>query len=141
MDNLVIENICITSDTYYFCILFRDQTKYYKTLHKHATSTSKPETIIDYSITQFSRNHKRMAWPTQPFGLSPPPGRNKISHKEQQVMVKKPSLSIHIELYIIYPFPNNKYWRTFFSFFHLRKVILHDSVSYTHLTLPTICSV
>ena len=41
-------------------------------------------------------------------------------------MVKKPSLSIHIELYIIYPFPNNKYWRTFFSFFHLRKVILPD---------------
>ena len=44
-------------------------------------------------------------------------------------MVKKQSLSIHIELYIICPFPNNKYWRTFFSFFHLRKVILPVLVS------------
>ena len=37
-------------------------------------------------------------------------------------MVKKPSLSIHIELYIIYPFHNNKYWRTFFSFFISEKL-------------------
>ena len=65
-------------------------------------------------------------WPTQPFGPRPPLGGKKIFQKEQPVMVKKPSLSIHIELYIIYPFPNNKYWRTFFSFFHLRKVILPD---------------
>ena len=64
--------------------------------------------------------------PTQPFGPRPPLGGKKIFQKEQPVMVKKPSLSIHIELYIIYPFPNNKYWRTFFSFFHLRKVILPD---------------
>ena len=65
-------------------------------------------------------------WPTQPFGPRPPLGGKKIFQKEQPVMDKKPSLSIHIELYIIYPFPNNKYWRTFFSFFHLRKVILPD---------------
>ena len=64
--------------------------------------------------------------PTQPFGPRPPLGGKKIFQKEQPVMVKKPSLSIHIELYIMYPFPNNKYWRTFFSFFHLRKVILPD---------------
>ena len=64
--------------------------------------------------------------PTQPFGPRPPLGGKKIFQKEQPVMDKKPSLSIHIELYIIYPFPNNKYWRTFFSFFHLRKVILPD---------------
>ena len=62
-------------------------------------------------------------WPTQPFGPRPPLGGKKIFQKEQPVMIKKPSLSIHIELYIIYPFPNNKYWRTFF---HLRKVILPD---------------
>ena len=60
------------------------------------------------------------------FWAKAPPGRKKIFQKEQPVMVKKPSLSIHIELYIIYPFPNNKYWRTFFSFFHLGKVILPD---------------
>jgi len=48
-------------------------------------------------------------WPTQPFGPRPPLGGKKIFQKEQPVMVKKPSLSIHIELYIIYPFPNNKY--------------------------------
>ena len=65
-------------------------------------------------------------WPTQPFGPRPPLGGKKIFQKEQPVMDKKPSLSIHIELYIIYPFPNNKYWRTFFSFLHLRKVILPD---------------
>ena len=64
--------------------------------------------------------------PTQPFGPRPPLGGKKIFQKEQPVMVKKPSLSIHIELYIIYPFPNNKYWRTFFSFFYLRKDILPD---------------
>ena len=67
--------------------------------------------------------------PTQPFGPRPPLGGKKIFQKEQPVMDKKPSLSIHIELYIIYPFPNNKYWRTFFSFFHLRKVILPVLVS------------
>ena len=39
----------------------------------------------------------------------PPWEEKKIFQKEQPVMVKKPSLSIHIELYIIYPFPNNKY--------------------------------
>ena len=46
--------------------------------------------------------------PTQPFGPRPPLGGKKIFQKEQPVMDKKPSLSIHIELYIIYPFPNNK---------------------------------
>ena len=65
-------------------------------------------------------------WPTQPFGPRPPLGGIKIFQKEQPVMVIKPSLSIHIELYIINPFPNNKYWRTFFSFFYLRKDILPD---------------
>ena len=65
-------------------------------------------------------------WPTQPFGPRPPLGGIKIFQKEQPVMVMKPSLSIYIELYIINPFPNNKYWRTFFSFFYLRKDILPD---------------
>ena len=54
--------------------------------------------IIDISV-----------WPTQPFGPRPPLGGKEIFQKEQPVMIKKPSLSIHIELYIIYPFPNNKY--------------------------------
>ena len=57
------------------------------------------------------------------FWTKAPLRGKKIFQKEQPVMIKKPSLSIHIELYIIYPFPNNKYWRTFF---HLRKVILPD---------------
>ena len=39
-------------------------------------------------------------WPTQPFGPRPPLGEKKIFQKEQPVIVKKPSLSIHIELYI-----------------------------------------
>jgi len=65
-------------------------------------------------------------WPTEPFGPRLPLGGIKIFQKEQPVMVIKPSLSIHIELYIINPFPNNKYWRTFFSFFYLRKDILPD---------------
>ena len=65
-----------------------------------------------------------MAYTT--FWTKAPPGRKKIFQKEQPVMVMKPSLSIYIELYIINPFPNNKYWRTFFSFFYLRKDILPD---------------
>ena len=44
-------------------------------------------------------NHKRMAYTA--FWTEAPPGRKKIFQKEQPVMVKKPSLSIHIEFYII----------------------------------------
>ena len=43
-------------------------------------------------------------------------------------MVKKPSLSIHIELYIIYPFPNKEYLRTFFSFFDLPFFLLSSLI-------------
>ena len=43
--------------------------------------------------------HKRTAYTA--FLTKAPPGRKKIIQKEQPVMVKKPSLSIHIELYII----------------------------------------
>ena len=40
-------------------------------------------------------------WPKQAFGPRPPLEGKKICQKEQPVMVKKPSLSIHIDLYII----------------------------------------
>ena len=40
-------------------------------------------------------------WPTQPFGPRPPLGGKKIFQKEQQLIVKKPHLSFHIELYIV----------------------------------------
>ena len=46
--------------------------------------------------------HRRTAYAA--FWTMAPPWK-----KEQLVMGKKPSLSIHIELCIIYPFPNNKY--------------------------------
>ena len=42
--------------------------------------------------------------PTQPFGPRPPLGGKKIFQKEQPVMDKKPSLRIHIELYINFGF-------------------------------------
>ena len=48
-------------------------------------------------------------WTTKPLGLRPPLGGKKIFQKEQPAMVMKPSLSNHIELYNIYPFPNTKY--------------------------------
>ena len=43
-------------------------------------------------------------WPT--YG---PPGRKKIFQKEQPAISQKPGLSIHIELNIIYTFPNKIY--------------------------------
>ena len=64
--------------------------------------------------------------PTQPFGPRPPLGGKKIFQKEQPVMVKNPSLSIHIELYIIKTFPKQQLLKNFFSFFCLRKDILPD---------------
>ena len=68
--------------------------------------------------------HRCMAYTA--FWTKAHTGRKKIFQKEPPVMVMKPSLSIHIEFYIIYPFPNNNYWRTFFSFFYLRKDTLPD---------------
>jgi len=62
-----------------------------------------PQFVLFMQITTISVR------PTQPFGPRPPLGGKKIFQKEQPVMDKKPSLSINIELYIIYPFPNNKY--------------------------------
>ena len=63
--------------------------------------------------------HRRMAYTA--FWTKAPPGKKKIFQMEQPVMVMKPSLSIHIELYIIFPFPNNKYWRTFLLFLSFQK--------------------
>ena len=53
-----------------------------------------------------SSTHRRMAYTA--FWTKAPPGR-KNNMPKGTVMVKKPILSIHIELNIIYPFPNNKY--------------------------------
>ena len=52
-------------------------------------------------------NHRRMAYTA--FWAMAPPGRKNKFQKEQPVIVKEPSLSIHIELFIMKPLPNNKY--------------------------------
>ena len=57
-------------------------------------------------IHTLALGHRRMAYTA--FWTKAPPGR-KNNMPKGTVMVKKPILSIHIELNIIYPFPNNKY--------------------------------
>ena len=61
----------------------------------------------DLFVELITVNHKRIAYTD--FWTKAPPGRKKKFPKEEPVMFKKSCLSIHIELYIIYPFPNNKY--------------------------------